>query len=603
METLQSEQNSKDQLLTEDQFIQYCRTAGVYDEIALLRNFDEIFLKALRKDGLISPIFEQKNESGIIDYYSKFQVFIVLALRVNIVDADGNLRDPQNIEWQIERKQRHLRWCQTGFLYLDVASSGIFNCLEICKKFHRFLLFLQSCNLTDDRYELVEKRRMYVGLPPLHYDFSSLTEESLNSFGITVEDLKLLRSQIGSEARYIDPLKEWYLYVEKHPQTKKDLLRGEAAFAQRCYEICDIITLVLAKITGEEPRSLVYYLKSLNNPSAYHDPYEYVHGVDTYSLLHAIEKFREWSFKPENQEYVTTKEIKKVEDIKLSIDDYIDRYGHRTWAGNHFRIEIDPDITADKLDDNTRMWLDKFRAQKSTQDREFNEPGEIAFLIHSRLSDIQRSLRTVFSEIQNKFRDRSNDIWEREERHDLWGRYWPELSKMAQKERIEFVDNKRKEIRAQIEYWDKLATDFYSSAFRFCGLAFCKVCHKNPIEIHVGHNDRSSTSIYESVICDSCKASAPYIHRKEDLPAGLNCYGCGKLVYRYVHDNHFFSEEKVPLTKEEMKEIQKEEGVRGSVVRYHKQSIEVPYGKVNCAVTCGFCGTKNVYNLEYGWRE
>lgn len=603
MKTLQPYKIKKDQLLTKDQFIYYCRTAGVHDQIVLLRNFDDLFLEALHKDGLIAPIVQEVNGTETVEYYSRFQIFIPIALRVNIVDADGNLRNPDDIDWQLERKQRYIRWCQTAFLYLDIKSPSIFDYPDLCKKFHRFVLLLHSLNLTRERAELVEKSRLYVDLPSLHYDFSSITAETLPSFDLNVEDLRLLRLHIGSEARYVDPLKEWYSYIKKHPQTKKDLLRGEAALAQRCYEICDLITLVLEKAAGEKPQSLLYYLESVRNPSAYRTPHEYVRGVDTWSLQYAIERFREWADKPENQQYVSAEEKENFASIESSVVDYISRYGHRSWAGNMIRIEVDPSITADKLDSDSRIWLEKFRAQYASSNREFDEPEHIAQLVHSRLGDVQGSLRAALSGIQNKFREQSSDIWEKEERIDPWQRYWQEISKMDLKDKHAFIEVKRKETREKREKWDGLAVDFYASVFRFCDLAFCAVCHKKPVEIHVNHNDRSSTSIHESTICDNCKVSAPGIHRKEELPAGLNCYDCGKLIYRYVHDNHFFSEEKAVLSKEEVKEIQKEEGIRGSVVRYHKQSIEIPYGKVSCTVVCGYCGSSNTYDLEYGWRE
>jgi hypothetical protein len=601
METLQPEQSPKDQLLTKDKFVYYCRTAGVHDTLHLLRNLDENFLLALQKDSLISPIFEDVEDGSgrSVSYYSRFQIFIPLALSENIVDSEGDLRDPENMEWQLEQGSRYMRWRKTAFLHLNQASSVGSSYLEVCKKFHQFLLLILTLKI-HDRHEDPHKARLYTDLPPLSYDFSPITEESLSAFSLNVNDLKQLRLQIGFCGREIDPLKAWGEYVDKHPQKKKDLLLGEAALAQRCYEICDLITSVLEVVTGEKPRSLTHYL---NSGGPLPSRGEYVQGVDTWALLATIERFNEWAGKPEIQALLKPEELQKVQAVKIELDDYITRYGQKSWPGNHISFSPDPKVTLESLDEDSRHWLENFRKQSEAQGVDFHEPSEIAHIVYTRLSDIQRSLRSALSEIQNKFRDESSKIWEKEERYDVWSIYWSELSKMSKKEQIVFTQNKRKEIQERRERWDNLSKDLWVQAYRFCDIAFCRVCHENPIEVHVSDNDRKSTSIFGSVICDGCKASATDIHRIEDLPAGLNCWNCGKLIYRYVHDNHFFSEEKAQLSREEIKQIQKEEGVRGSVARFHKQSIHIPYGKVDCTVMCGYCGTSNVYNLEYGWRE
>src|SRR3989338_2721914 len=254
MATLQPENSlHKELLLTKDGFIRYCHQTGGDDESLLTEYLDESFLLAIEKEELIFPLLEETNEdTGIVTtYYSPFQIVIILALRENIVDKEGNLRDPDNIIWQEERGTRFIKWQGQSSVNIENKAEEEY----LCKTFHQFLLFLHSFGL-NHKYEHPDLSRMYTFLPQLHYDFSTVTEQSLNSFNITIEDLKSLRRIIGSQGMFIDPLKDWYEYIEKHPTYKKDLLRGNAASAQRCYEVCGLISSILEIVTKEKKRSL-----------------------------------------------------------------------------------------------------------------------------------------------------------------------------------------------------------------------------------------------------------------------------------------------------------------------------------------------------------
>ena len=117
-----------------------------------------------------------------------------------------------------------------------------------------------------------------------------------------------------------------------------------------------------------------------------------------------------------HEKYISKEEIQKVKQVKMDIDDYVQRYGDKSWAGNHIKIEIDPNINVNHLDTKSRFWLENFREQAKKGTWEFDEAEEMANQIHSRLSHLKRDLRTVFYQIQDKWHKERHDIWDKEER-------------------------------------------------------------------------------------------------------------------------------------------------------------------------------------------
>ena len=76
-------------------------------------------------------------------------------------------------------------------------------------------------------------------------------EEALGKSGVTVKDIENWRTQIAVEARHLDPLRDWYLLVRHASYSKRQRLRGDALFAQDCYEIIEILGLFLEELTGK----------------------------------------------------------------------------------------------------------------------------------------------------------------------------------------------------------------------------------------------------------------------------------------------------------------------------------------------------------------
>ena len=75
--------------------------------------------------------------------------------------------------------------------------------------------------------------------------------EALGKSGVTVKDIENWRTQIAVEARHLDPLRDWYLLVRHATYSKRQKLRGDALFAQDCYEIIEILGLFLEDLIGK----------------------------------------------------------------------------------------------------------------------------------------------------------------------------------------------------------------------------------------------------------------------------------------------------------------------------------------------------------------
>jgi len=76
-------------------------------------------------------------------------------------------------------------------------------------------------------------------------------EEALMKSGLTLDELQNWRRQIAAEARHLDPLEKWYLLVRHCTYDKRKKLKGDALFAQDCYEIVEMLGVFLEELTGD----------------------------------------------------------------------------------------------------------------------------------------------------------------------------------------------------------------------------------------------------------------------------------------------------------------------------------------------------------------
>jgi len=206
----------KEQLLSEQAFINYCG----YDEASIhggrtsRLDIDQRFIKAAEKDGFIKPLLKSKesvkqkdgNEKlEMVNYYSPFQIFLVLELSKNIIDENGYLRSPSHLEWQKEKNFRYVSWGRGMSLTIDkkrrwernpkFASE---NLPLFCDYFHRFLAFLHTFELKPDHIRDIEERRYFIGLPSASYNFEPLKDgglKLLKKYRLDTKILNLLRKK------------------------------------------------------------------------------------------------------------------------------------------------------------------------------------------------------------------------------------------------------------------------------------------------------------------------------------------------------------------------------------------------------------------------
>jgi hypothetical protein len=200
----------KEQLYDMDTFTRFCRT-DEHNTRKLGNHIIASFLDAAEKDELILPLYYEervvKNEKGedetkTIKFYSPFQIFLASVFSENIIDDDGNLRNP-SLDWEVTpgHRPRYLTWDQGSFnveMYKERKHQPMpendRDYFGLIDDFHNFLKILHS--LEDERHSVERGRettRYYQSLPSLQYNLEPFKDDGLLSeYGLDVEKLKLI---------------------------------------------------------------------------------------------------------------------------------------------------------------------------------------------------------------------------------------------------------------------------------------------------------------------------------------------------------------------------------------------------------------------------
>lgn len=131
------------QLYREAHFKRYCEQDEM-SSVKVTRHIPEDFLPACKKDGLIMPIVEREEEMKQKDgtvttytarYYSPFQIYLVSAFVNNVVNEEGVLQDPENLDWQKQQGARYIKWSDSSsFLvqaYKDKPDEDVNDRMEV----------------------------------------------------------------------------------------------------------------------------------------------------------------------------------------------------------------------------------------------------------------------------------------------------------------------------------------------------------------------------------------------------------------------------------------------------------------------------------------
>jgi hypothetical protein len=591
----------KEQLLSEQAFINYCNydEANIHGGRVSRLDIDQRFIRAAEKDGFIKPLLKTKElvkqndgteKLEMVSYYSPFQIFLVSELSKNIIDENGYLRSPSDLEWQKEKNFRWVNWGGGMSLTIDkkrrwernpkFASE---NLPLFCDYFHRFLAFIHTFELKPNHIRDIEERRHFTRLPSVSYNFELLKDgglKLLKKHRLDTKILNLLRKEVAQLATVIDPLEHWYYYIKRHTQFRKDLLKGDAALAQEIYRIYDLVTIIVETITGEKSKPLFDFLYPDITPFLI-QKVNYQSGEDVKALQFAIQQFKEWSGKKENKHFVNNEAIEKLNAVENKIKDYEQRYGDRSYAGNLRTIETEEKIKLDDLDEETKKDVENTLKQMKEQKMKVELGQEISQAIEHRLWELQRELQEIFWDIGGKLRDRENEWWQKERNfHNIfWMANREKLAKLPREEQLKLSRKELDKIVKEAKKWDERGKVFAYSVSKYADLVFCRVCRKNPVQLHIENNNLNMWEVSRSVICDECiqKASDP----RELKGAEWKCDYCGSLIYKFAHNNI----------------------LSDLLINTVSANINLEYGKMTIVARCpnSKCKRENTRTINWGW--
>lgn len=520
----------QDQLLPEWSFLHFCNEDRANSYVGGGMEISEQFLRAAEKDNLIKPILQVQGKirqndgtekEGLVNHYSPHQIYLLAELRHNILDEDGNLRAPNTIDWYKERpkeqRPRYIEWGRGHSFWADNPKKrdededNLWVGAHLLSEYlHNFLGLLHSFEQPkkEHYYYSEEKRRYWSNAPILEYDFKPLksgNKKLLKIYGLDERKLNILRMSIGQFAEMTDPLAHWYYYIKRHPEWKKDLLKGDASLAQEIYHLYDLLTEVWEITTKNKAEPIFEFLYKDFGTPLYAPKTEYLHGEDTMAMKYTIQQFKKWKRKQDNKPFVSDKVLKKIAFVEKELNDYEKRYGDRSYAGNIRWAREEDNIKLEDLDEKTKWYVDNTFAQ--IKDAKVKE--EIPRAIEHRLGDLQQELRQIFWDISEQFRDKENAAWQKINGNNLWmelsrERKFENLDRVQQ---IELANKERKKIEKEAKDWKEKSKDFHQTVSWFEDLAFCKVCRKKPVRLHIEDTSRNMWQVSLSVICDDCFAN------------------------------------------------------------------------------------------------
>ena len=614
----------KDQLLPEWGFIRFCNEDQANTYVGGRMDINEHFLKAAEKDELIKPLLQikekQKQNDGtekevLVKYYSPYQIYILAELRKNILDEDGNLRAPDTIDWYKERpkeqRPRYISWGGGMSFWADNPKKRDREDDELWVGAHlvsdylyRFLELLHSLEQPKEHYYLpIEKRRYWNNAPITEYDFTPLKngKKLLSTYGLDEHKLNILRKNVGQFTEVIDPLAHWHYYIERHPEWKKDLLKGDASLAQDLYRLYHLLTEAWEALMGKKSEPIFEFIhKDFPHHPFWRPKVEYVGGEDIKALQYSVQQFKKWKLKKANKPFVSNNVADKIKKIEQELSDYEKKYGDRSYAGSYREVEPEKIIKVEDLGEREKRYATSILKQIKEQelnkkcDDEEKESweekvrNEISMAIMHGLGDLERELRQVFWDVSKQFNDRRSAAWQR---INEWGSKWwwenrEKLQGLSREEQLKLSREEMKKVRQEAKDWEERGSDFHNSVARYAEIVFCKMCRKKPVRQR-SENPSSMWNKNSSLICDDCLADV----RKNSLTtedewwkrvnqAEWKCKKCDKLLYKFVHGNILtaLTRNNVPV------------------------KIEVEYGRAIMSAKCPQCRSENeTLPVDWGW--
>lgn len=596
----------KDQLLQEWGFLRFCNEDPANSYVGGRMEINEPFLRAAEKDNLIKPLFQENGQvrqtdgtikDGVVNYYSPHQIYLLTELKDNVLTENGYLWGGEKaIGWMYgagePKKLRMVAWGKSwvnseslGKAFSDEWSSV----LEVSKNLHSFLELLHSLEPIPRHYGAEEKQRYWSNASILEYNFEPLKiggKKLLKTYDLDEKKLIILRRNVGQIAEMTDPLAHWYYYIKRHPEWKKDLLKGDASLAQEIYRLYDLLTEVWEVVAKEKSEPIFEFLHKDFGAPFYAPKTEYLHGEDIKALKYAIEQFKKWKRKKDNKSFVNDEAAKKMADVEKELNEYEKRYGDRTYAGNVRWYHEEEKIKLEDLDEKTKWYVNNTLAQI----KDAKVEHEIPRAIESRLGDLKRELRQIFWSISQQFSEKENTAWQEINSNNLWMKLAREgkFEGLDHAQQVQLANTERKKIEAVAKGWKEKSKEFGQTVSWFADLTFCKVCRAKPVRLHIENTSRNMWQVALSVICDDCFANINHNSLtaddewwKNNNQAEWRCERCDKLLYKFAYGNMLSAKtlNNVPV------------------------KIEVAYGRATMKAKCPNpeCGATNERFIDWGW--
>lgn len=611
----------KEQLLPEEGFIRFCNEGPANTDTGGRMEIYEQFLRAAKKDELLKPLFQNKGKvkqndgtekDGLVNYYSPHQIYLLAELRGNSINPNGYLYNPNAgtviVKGQKE-KPRYVQWGQGMSFEVNYSQKRarenddlMIDIHLITDYLHNFLELLHSLEPVSRYHIAEEKQRYWSNASILEYDFEPLKsggKKLLKLYDLDERKLIILRKNIGQFAEVIDPLAHWHYYIKKHPEWKKDLLKGDASLAQEIYRLYYLLTEAWEVITKKKSEPIFEFIRQgfPRSPYPYGKPHtEYVHGEDIKALQYAIQQFKKWKRLKANKPFVSDGVVKKIEEIEKQLADYEKRYGDRSYAGSYREIEPEKNLKIDDLDEKTKRYVRSVLKQ-SEDGEEDRVKNEISMAIMHRLGDLKRELQGIFWDISKQFSDKGSAAWQRE--RNFYNTWWVEnrekLNELSREEQLKLSSAERRKIVKEAKGWEERGSAFHQSVSWYVDVVFCKACKEKPVRQHL-ENTTNMLQVSNEAICDDCfndigkKALDINLEEWSKIKEGEWACSCLKTtakgkelhptLYKFAHRNavSLWTKGDVPI------------------------KIEVVYGKILLEAKCPNCGEKSQKPLDWGWK-
>ena len=125
--------------------------------------------------------------------------------------------------------------------------------LKDFQKLIRLLLLIQDRYLPFIRKRFVGNGFAFTNSWEKWFDWRDKFDPQavLEQSNYTIEEIKNWRRYFAAQARFIDPLKQWFIIIRHISYAKREKLKGNALLAQDYYEIVDLLGEFLFDLTGE----------------------------------------------------------------------------------------------------------------------------------------------------------------------------------------------------------------------------------------------------------------------------------------------------------------------------------------------------------------